>query len=234
VDLAWDDLLKCLKSGMTYLPNSLLLTLIPMTIGIIVGGIISIIRVFKIPVISRVLAVFVAVYNGIPLVVSLLVYHLIFILKFDDIAAALGLSARISNTSSIFVGYFALSLCLICWVSEYMLGAFLSIDKSQYEAAYTVGLSTPQALRRIIIPQVIPIAIPVLLNISIATLKNTSIVMTVGIMDVLNGALLPAHTSYKYLASYIAASIIYWTAAVAVEFLSKCLDKKLTKHLIRI
>jgi L-cystine transport system permease protein len=205
-----------------------------MAVGIIVGSAISIVRIFKVPVISQILAFFVAVYNGIPFVLSLMVYHLIFLLKFDDIAVALGLNARISTIPSIFVGYFALSIYLICWISESVLGVFLSIDKGQYEAGYTVGLSTAQILRRIVIPQVIPVAVPILLNITIGTLKNSSVVMTVGIMDVLNGALLPCQTSYNFLVGYIAASVIYWALAICIELLSKGLDKNLTKHLIRV
>ncbi len=57
-----------------------------------------------------------------------------------------------------------------------------------------------------------------------------SIAIGIGIMEVTNGALLPAHNSYRYLEAYFAAALIYWVIAVALEQLSALIERRLTRH----
>ncbi|MFP3153813.1 ABC transporter permease subunit [Lachnospiraceae bacterium ZAX-1] len=225
-----EGFIACLQSGLHYLPNTLLLTIIPVIVSLVLGTLIALARIFKVPVLSQFFAIFVTIYNGIPYVVALLIYNLLFMLKFNDVAAALGLKVTIATVPTIYIGYFALSLACTCSITESIRGAFLSIDKGQYEAGYSVGLKTRQIVVRIIIPQVVPVAIPVLLNNIIGTLKGTSVVMTVGIMDLLNGALLPCQTTYSFLVGYVAAAILYWILTIIIQTLAKLLHTRLNRH----
>jgi L-cystine transport system permease protein len=227
----WDEFFECLKSGIVYIPNTLLLTIIPITIGIVLGGLIAIARLRKVPILSQFFAGFVAVYNGIPFMVTLLIYNLIFMLKFDDFAIALSIEARVSTVPSAYIGYFTLSLSAICILSEAIRGALLAVNKDQYEASYSVGLTVPQTLWRIVIPQTIPVAIPMFVNSFIGFLKNTSLVMTVGIVDILTGALRPCQKTYNFLVGYIAAALIYWVLFIIVERLAKRFKTNLSRYL---
>lgn len=220
-----DGFIACLQSGLTYLPNTLLLTFIPVIIGLIFGTMIALVRLFKVPVLSQILAVFVAAYAGVPFIVFLLIYNLLFMLKFNDVAAFFGSSLTIADVNSIWVGCFALSLMNIVYMSESIRGAFLAVDEGQYEAARSVGLTTSQTLRRIIVPQMIPVAIPVLTNNVIGALKATSLVITIGVMDVLNGSLLPAQTTYSFLVGYMAAAVIYWCLTIIIEKAAEYYEK---------
>ena len=94
----------------------------------------------------------------------------------------------------------------IVYLSESIHGAYSSIPKGQYESAYSVGFTEFQTLKKIIIPQIIPVVLPSLTSHIVGAIKNTSIVMVVGVYDVLNAALKPCMYTYSFIEGYIAAS----------------------------
>ena len=73
-----DNFTESLKSGIKYLPVTAKLTLVAVVIGLIIGLFIAIFRYYKIPVISHILTVFITIYQGLPMMVALLIYNLLF------------------------------------------------------------------------------------------------------------------------------------------------------------
>lgn len=221
-----DAVKESFLSALDYLPKTLELVLIPLLFGIVFGTLIALVRVYKIPILSQFFSCLIPVYQGIPIVIALLIYHLLYLMKCDDILKFFHSSKTIADVDNMIVGLFALSCMMICNASEVMRGALLSIDQGQSEAAYAVGLSKVQTIRRIIIPQMFPVAIPTMVNITVGLIKATSIVYAVGIAEVLSGALVPASRRYTFFEGYLAAALLYWILTVAVEMLYKLAEKK--------
>ena len=215
---SFEYLWKCLLSGVVYIPVTLKLALIPFALGLVFGTLIALARIFKVPVVEKVFKAFVAVYSGIPLMITLLIFHLIYLSYFKP-----------GKDGTLMLAYFTLTLSRTIILSETVRGAFLSIPRGQYEAAYSCGLSTFQTLKKIIIPQMIPIALPNLTNNTLGAIKNTSIVLVLGIVDVLNGSTIPCADTYSYVEGYVAAAIIYWAINAVVEFALVSLEKYLAK-----
>ena len=212
--------------GLTYLPKTLILILVPLTIGLVLGTLIALTRINKVPVLSQFFAVFIPVYQGIPIVVALMVYNLIYLMKTNDVLKFFGSSKTIADIDSIYVALFALSLMMICSISEVMRGALLSVNKGQYEASYSVGMTKPQTLRRIILPQVVSIAIPALINTTVGLIKSTSIVYAIGVAEILSGALVPSSRKYTFFEGYLAAALIYWLLTILIELMFSYLEKR--------
>lgn len=222
--------LECLQSGIHYLPNTIKLTFIPIVAGLIFGTIIAAIRVYKIPVLGRILGVLVIIYQGIPIVVALLIFNLIFLTQLEGILNILHLNINIADVDHIWVGIIAISLSSICSMEESIKGSFFSIDRGQYEAGYSVGLTKLQTLKRIIIPQLIPVAIPMLTNNIVGIIKNSSVAMAIGITEVLAGSVIPSSKTYSFLEGYVAAAIIYWVFTFIIEKIAKIFEKRGHKY----
>ena len=215
---SFEYLWKCILSGIIYIPVTLKLALIPLFIALILGTLIALARIFKVPVIDKFFKIFVAVYSGIPLTITMLILHLIYLNLFKP-----------GKNGIMLLAYFTFAIGRTIVVSESIRGAFLAIPKGQYEAAYACGFSTFKTLKTIIIPQVIPVALPALTNNTLGSIKNTSIVMVLGIVDVLNGAAIPCADTYSYVEGYVAAAIIYWAINAVVETLLVRLEKYFAK-----
>jgi ABC-type amino acid transport system permease subunit len=102
-------------------------------------------------------------------------------------------------------------------MAEVFRGALESVNRNQFDAAYSVGHTGKAALVRIIVPQIIPVIIPPSGNICIQMLKAVPVASLIGVNDILNTCLLEATINYRYLESYFAAGLIFWVLFIIVE-----------------
>ena len=206
-----------LEAALPYIPVTLAIAAAPMILGLLFGFVVATIRVYRIPVISQFLRFFVTVYSGIPDMVSLLLFNLIYITQFPPV-----------KWGGLAVVLITFTLDRIVQQSEAIRSAYLSIPRGQYEAAYTCGFTEWQTLKKIIVPQVIPAALPPITSHIVGAIKNTSIVMVVGVYDVLNGALKPCNDTYSFIEGYAAAALIFWVINAIVEFILSKTELKVT------
>jgi L-cystine transport system permease protein len=124
------------------------------------------------------------------------------------------------------------SLLFAASISEVMRSAYLSIDKGQYEAAVSIGLSPFQAFYRIILPQGTIVALPNFGNAFITLLKEGALAYTIGLIDLLgSGNLIIARNYGSYaMEIYIALSGIYWGIAIFFEKLFLGLENRLSRY----
>ncbi|MFJ7936595.1 amino acid ABC transporter permease [Sporosarcina sp. NPDC096371] len=141
----------------------------------------------------------------------------------------IGLNLNNVNTAVFVVITFTLQFAAA--MSEVMRSAFASIDKGQFEAAVSVGLSHPQAYRRIVFPQAFVVALPNFGNSLIAVLQEGSLAYTIGLIDVVGKANLIIAGNYNAhtLEIFIALAIIYWVLSIAIEQLFLKIEKFFSK-----
>lgn len=230
MEISLEYIIEGIRSALIYFPNTLRLVFTALLVGIIIGTLFALARFYKVPVIGKLIAVFVTIYQGIPIVVALLIYHLLFINYLGGFLSFWHISKEVSEVNTIYIGIFALSLSEICGASEVIRGALQSIDKGQEEAGFSIGLTGFQVIKRIVLPQIIPVAIPPLTNSVIGLIKASSIVSVVGIVEVTQGALLPSALTYSYFEGYLAAAAVYWIFSVFVELFMKALSSRAGRY----
>jgi L-cystine transport system permease protein len=105
------------------------------------------------------------------------------------------------------------------------------VDKGQQEAAFSVGMGSIQALKRIIFPQAFAIALPNLGNTVIQLFKETSLAFIIGVNDIMGEAQLIIARGYgvKQFETFIAVSLIYWGICIAMEKSFYSLEKMYKK-----
>lgn len=225
---------EALKSAFQYAPITIELTVITFIVSLLLGAIIATARHYKTPVISQLFSIFVTIYMGLPTMVALLLYNLLFMLFYEKIAHTLHITVPISDVNPIFIGFFALILGTTCSLSEAIRGAYKGIEKTQYEAGYSIGLTKFQTLTRVIFPQMIPILLPGMQNALIGLLKASNLVSAISVTEIMTGALLPSLLYYSYLESYVAAALVYWLIGATIELLAYLLEKHSGKYLKKV
>jgi L-cystine transport system permease protein len=209
----WDSFVFALH----FLPNTLLLLVVPFFLCLVLGLLVAIARVWQVPVLAQVLQVVLTLLKGIPVYLLLIVSNLLYTLYFDKMAAALGWSIR---TDDINILYFAIAIITIAFLpgmSELLRGGLMSVPAGQYEAGYASGLSKWQTMRRIILPQMVPEVLPGMTNLLIALLKAGALSYALGVTDIMNAAVRAASNAYNLLEGYIAAALIYWGLSILIE-----------------
>ncbi|MCD8215008.1 MAG: amino acid ABC transporter permease [Clostridiales bacterium] len=213
-----ESFFNSLIQSIIYFPNTLKLIFIPFAVGLIIGGIIAFIRFYEVPVLNKILAAFITVYQGVPVMVAVMIYNLLFLNCADSVFQYFHVNLTMASVDLLWIGVFTLSLSAICSMSEVIRGALESVDFGQNEAAYSVGLTGFQTIRRIIIPQIVPVAIPTLTNTTIGLIKNSSVVSVIGIMEVTRSSLIASQVKYTFFEGYLAAAAVYWVFSIFIEF----------------
>jgi L-cystine transport system permease protein len=223
-------IIDCFKSAVSYIPTTLFITVSVVLIGLVFGVLIAALRTYRKPVVSHIADAYVVMFKAIPINLLIVVSSIVFTTYFGNIAGFFHLNIGIRDVNRVYLGIFALSFPSIAQMSEFIRGSLLSVDKGQFEAAYTVGLSFFQTFRRIVFPQMMLVFIPSLTGIVISLMKATSLVILLGILDVLNGALKYANVYYCYFEAYLAAALVYWGLSGLIQSLGKISEKRLGRY----
>lgn len=216
-----------------YLGTTLVLSAAALVIGVVIGFFIALIRFYKIAVASQVLQVLVTVLKGVPIVLILLALYLLATTQFDTWAQAMHLSIRFKNLSTIWIAIIGLSIMSLVNASEAFRGAFASISNGQLDAGKSIGMTTSQIVRRVLLPQAIPVSIPVLGNLFINLIKASALASMVGVVDIFQAATVSGQQGYTFLEAYVGVALIYWALVVCVERGSDFIGQRMTRRLRR-
>lgn len=210
-----------------YAPVTIGIALVSMLIGLIIGLMAALIKIYQIPVLKWVSVFYVSFTRGTPLLVQIYLsyYGLPKLFIFFNIGLDIG------KVPSIVFVYVAFSLNIGAYLSETIRSAILAIDKGQVEAAYSVGMTKAQSMLRIIIPQAITIALPNLGNSFISLMKDTSLVFVIAVVEIMAQAKIVGARSLRFFEVYINSAIIYWIMCMITERLVAWLEKRTRKYL---
>lgn len=126
----------------------------------------------------------------------------------------------------------ALTISQGAYNSEVIRAALGSIPKGQFEACRALGLSKLQTMRKVIIPQAALVAVPSLANSFISLLKDTSLVSSITVAEILMTAKKIIAVEFQPLLFYCEAAVVYLIFSTVLTQLQGMLEKKLGKHLV--
>jgi His/Glu/Gln/Arg/opine family amino acid ABC transporter permease subunit len=218
-------LIKSFPIILSYVDTTVLITFVAAVIGIVIGSIVALIRINKIIGLDKITAVYISFIRGTPFLVQLFLAYF----GLPELMQKLGYQG-IRDIPALFYVFIVFSLHVGAYSAEIIRGAILAVDKGQLEAAYAIGMGTFQAYTRIILPQAFSMAIPAFCNTIISTLKGTSLVFNVGVIDMMRKADLMGANSQRSLELYIDVAIIYVGLVFILSKFSTLLEKKLVGH----
>ena len=200
------------------LKNTILISIGAIILGVLLGGIISIImytnkttKRFKIA--GGICKFYVAIIRGTPSVLQLMIiYYIIF---------------KTSLINPIFIGMLAFGLNSAAYSSEILRSGFESIDIGQMEAGLSLGLKYSQVLRKIILPQAIKNSLPAMGNEFITLIKETAVAGYIGIMDLTKSSDIIASRTYDYFFPLIIIALIYLLITGVLSKLLRRIERRL-------
>ncbi|MCI8691441.1 MAG: amino acid ABC transporter permease [Lachnospiraceae bacterium] len=208
------------------LGNTLLLTFLALLIGVVLGVIVSLIRVSwdknhtemrgtgkaVLGFFNVVAKVYLTVIRGTPMVVQLMImYFVIFA----------------SSRNKIMVGALSFGINSGAYVAEIIRGGIMSIDAGQMEAGRSLGFGYVSTMRYIILPQAFKAVLPTLANEFIVLLKETAVAGYVGLADVTYAGNIIGGNSYDYLFPLLMSALIYLVLVMFFTFLVGRLERRL-------
>lgn len=125
-------------------------------------------------------------------------------------------------------GTLALSLYGSSFLAEIWRGALQSIPRGQWEAGYALGLTRPQSLRLIILPQALALAIAPTVGFLVQLVKNTSLASVIGVVELSREAQLVNGATFAPFAVYACTALLYLLLCVPLTACSRLLERRRT------
>jgi cystine transport system permease protein len=214
LQLMLDSLGPLLWAGLIF---TIPLTLLSFVLGLGLGLATAIARLFGAWPIVAIARFYVWIIRGTPLLVQLFVifYGLPSVgILLDAFPAAL-------------IGF---TLNVGAYSSEIVRAAIASVSRGQWEAAYSIGMSWSQAMRRTILPQATRVAVPPLSNTFISLVKDTSLAAAITVPELFQTAQRIVATTYEPLILYIEAALIYLAMSSVLSALQVRLERRFGRY----
>lgn len=194
--------------------------MLALCIGVVLGFTVAIIRstyeqTGKLKVLNAICKVYLSVIRGTPTMVQVLIFNFVI---FASIAV-----------NEVIVGGVAFGINSGAYVAEIVRSGIMSIDKGQMEAGRSLGLSSGQTMKLIIMPQAFKNVLPALINEMIVLLKETSIIGYIGMTDITKAATLVQSRTYEAFVPLIAAAVFYWVLVTILTYFMGKLERRLRK-----
>ena len=212
-----------------YVPVTLGITLAAVVFGTILGILAAVAEVLRLPVLAGLARGYVLVCRSLPNMVLLyLVYYglpILFLVMHDKT----GVHVPYEHVPAIAVAVLGLSLHTGAYLAESFRAAIQSVPKGQVEAALSLGMTWPAIFRRILFPQASVFALPLFANQFLNTMKSTSIVFVITVIELFGAAKLFCEDNSQYFEAYITVALLYWAMGAVFETLFSRLEFRLSR-----
>lgn len=181
------------------------------------GALIAVLKVLPCRPLRLVLDFYTSIFRGIPLIV------LLFIAYFAT-----------PQLTGYKISMFAASVLTLglngsATVSETLRGGIEGVDRGQYDASRALGLPYVTMMTRIIIPQALRSVAPALVNEVITVLKSSSLVATIGLMDMMRAAQSVQALTYRAFEPFIIVAVIYYVIVMCLTAVAALLERRLRR-----
>lgn len=210
-----------------YLPVTLELAGISMVFSLFLGLLIAVIRIKKVAILTPVSSAYISIIRGTPILVQLYVVYFGIPLILKAINARWGTEYNVNGVAPIVYAFVALSINESAFNAEIIRAALQSVDKGQIEAAHALGMTYLQALRRVILPEAIEVALPSLGNSLIGLIKGTSLAFVCSVVEMTAQGKIIAGRTYRYFEVYVSLALIYWFLTFIIERVIALIEKKI-------
>jgi His/Glu/Gln/Arg/opine family amino acid ABC transporter permease subunit len=206
------DILAILQGAVT----TVWLSCVGILLGLPLGLLLAVTRWARVPVVAQLVMVYVSILRATPLVTLLLL--LFFALP--------NVGVPIGAVSAAIV---ALTLNTSAFNCEVLRAGLMNFPKDQYEAAQSVGMSAGLRFRRIVLPQVLRVSLPGLVNEMSLLIKVTPVLAVVGVVDLTRAAVRIGAETYEPLPPFLVALAIYMPIIYAIVSLQRLMERRLAR-----
>ncbi len=182
-------------------------------ISLIIGILIVLMKESKVIVVNSFANLYVDLIRGTPLISQIYLFYYI-------AGTALGITDRV------FAGIIILSIFEGAYIAEIIRGSFLSLDKQQLQIAKAIGLSKPQTLRYVILPQLVARTLPSLTGQFASTIKDSSLLSLIAVIDLTHTMREITATNFDVFTVYFVLAGLYLVFTLPISYVTKRLERR--------
>lgn len=205
---------------------TMLIALAGTTIGLIIGLITGIIRTIPtsknvfvrgfLKVVNFIISAYVEIFRGTPMMVQSMVIFWGYAFMNDGKTLPL-----------IPAGIFIVSINTGAYMAEIVRGGIISIDKGQFEGAYSIGMNHWQTMINVVVPQAMRNILPAISNEFVINIKDTSVLNVIGVTELYFFTAKISKMTWAIFETYVVSCVIYFVLTFSITRILKYLERKI-------
>lgn len=214
------------------LPVTLLISAAAFLFAVIIGFIVALVKIYKVPILQRLADIYISFIRGTPVLVQLYIicYGIPKVIYYEQVNYSRLTAVDVNLIPGVIYVLVAYSVNIGAYQAETIRSAIEAVGRGQMEAATSVGMTRTQTMVHVIIPQAFVIALPNFGNALISAVKDTSLVFAAGVIDILAQAKILGARVFNFLEVYIAAALVYWAICIVIEVLIKKTEEYIRRY----
>jgi arginine/lysine/histidine transport system permease protein len=217
LNLDFERILPSIPYIMEGIPITLQVVAVAAILGFVLGIVLSLMKISKIKPLNWLADFYTSIFRGTPLVLQLMLIYFgspqLFGIQIDAFEAA----------------FLSFGLNSAAYISEIIRGGINAVDKGQQEAALALGVPYSSMMLNIILPQAFKNILPSLMNELITLTKESAIVTTIGLADIMRRAYIVGGETYKFFEPILIAGIIYYVMVMILTLLGKVVERRMRR-----
>jgi arginine/lysine/histidine transport system permease protein len=217
LNLDFERILPSIPYIMEGIPITLQVVAVAAILGFVLGIVLSLMKISKIKPLNWLADFYTSIFRGTPLVLQLMLIYFgspqLFGIQIDAFEAA----------------FLSFGLNSAAYISEIIRGGINAVDKGQQEAALALGVPYSSMMLNIILPQAFKNILPSLMNELISLTKESAIVTTIGLADIMRRAYIVGGETYKFFEPILIAGIIYYVMVMILTLLGKVVERRMRR-----
>jgi polar amino acid transport system permease protein len=193
-------------------------TVLGSILAYVLGLVFAIVRLARIPVISQLVWLFVQFVRSTPLLVQLYFVFFVFPVVFGI------------TLGSLLTGVIGLGVHYATYTSEVYRAGIEAVPRGQWEAATALNLPRGRVWTAVILPQAVPRVLPALGNYMISMLKETPLLLSIGVLDLVGRAQADGSEAYRYVEPYTLAGVFFLLLSYPASVLVRRLERRVRQH----
>ncbi|MDO4489347.1 MAG: amino acid ABC transporter permease [Eubacteriales bacterium] len=191
--------------------------------GSVLGLLSAVMKMGKIKILRFIANIYVEVIRGTPMMLQILLLYLC------GPVITRAIFGFVFTPNPILVGVIAVGINSGAYTTELFRSAIQSVDKGQWEAAQTIGLSYWQTMRYVILPQAFKRILPPYINEFIVLIKDSSLLASIGAVELLHSAEVLGAKYYNYLVPLLCATVMYLVMTLTISYFARKLERRLAQ-----
>lgn len=211
-------------------PLTLAIALASISLATLFGFVLAVIKIRRTPILYPIATIFMSFSRSVPNLAVLYFFYFAFPYFIGALQGDFSIALGANKLNPNLVAIITFTVTFSVYFAEVFRSAYYSVDKGQLEAAWSIGLPTPVYLRRIIVPQATIQALPNYTSVVIDLIKDTSLVYTISVMDIMGQATFVAAKGFHYIEAYLIAFVIYVVICCTISKLLRYLETVLSRY----
>jgi len=197
--------------------NTVSITVVAFVIALVLGVVFGFMKIARSRVVRGIASVYVAIFRGTPV----LVWAFLFYFGLPQLTGAPG--------NIFWAGTATLALNAGAYLTEVIRGGLRAVDPGQMEAARSLGLGWGKSMQRVVVPQAVKISTPAIINQFVITLKDSSLLLTIGFAELLYQAQQIYSANYRTTEMLIIVGLMYFVVITLLTWVANIVDRKVNK-----